>query len=182
MVLVVSQLLFLFLKVDCATLLLPLSHDQLHLRVSLFWRVVGALAVVIDCASLLAVVVIAFLLRPLLLHQVLVVLGSEVAFELAELSLDFVLAVLANHLDGPKAFLSLAQFVLLLLIWTSLFRKVNALVDATTVSLADSKVYLMPSFGTSSGGAAGVHHSEAFGVHESVMNIAPWRSLCVPKN
>jgi hypothetical protein len=36
--------------------------------------------------------------------------------------------------------------------------------------------------GTSSGGTAGAHHSEAFGVHEIVMNAVPWRNLRIPKN
>ena len=138
--------------------------------------------VVLDCTSLLSVVKVPFLLRSLPLDEVFVVLSLEIAFEFAELSLDFILTILADHFDGAQAFLCLAQFVFLLLLWTSQLLNVNALVNTPTVSLTNSYVVLMPSIGASCG-AACVHLSKSFTVYERIMTVTGIRrSLWVTKN
>ena len=49
---------------------------------------------------LLLVIVATFFFDTLLLNGILLVLSFQVMLELAELSLDLVLSILANHLDG----------------------------------------------------------------------------------
>ncbi len=111
------------------------------------------------------------------------VLGFEVAFELAELSLDFILPVLADHFDGAQAFFCLAQFVFLLLLGASHLLNVNALVNTPTISLANSHVILMPSVGPSSSSTTHVDISEAFSVNECITTVTgSRRSLWVAKN
>ena len=124
-----------------------------------------------------------------LLHRILLILGLEVAFELAELGLDLVLSVLADHLDGAKALLSLSQLVLFLLLGIPLVQ-LNALIDTSSIALSDlDMVYLALS--SLSCGSSTLNRDEGRLVeqgidfdsvrrpvnHDRVLSIEPFRLL-----
>ena len=74
-----------------------------------------------------------------LLHRVLLVLSLKVALKLAELGLDLVFSVFADHFDGAKTLLSLSQLVLFLLLRIPLV-DLDTLIDASSITLSDFDV------------------------------------------
>ena len=134
--------LLLLLHVALAVLILLLdSILSLLLRVGLLGGAILAQPlVVIICPLPLTIVVGAFLLHSLLLNSVLKILRFQVTLKLPKLSLDLILTILANHFNRAESIFGLSQFVLFLLLWVALVRRIDALIDTSTVSLANLEV------------------------------------------
>ena len=146
------------------------------------WRfIVGLIHSICDVVhslALLPIVVAALVLRALLFCRIFQVLRLEVALQLAELGLDLVLAILADHFNRAKPFLSLPQFVLFLLLRASRLFHVDALVDAAPVPLPHLQVVLLLSapLRTSRRRPTRIHHCECRSLHEWVSClVAAWR-------
>ena len=176
----------MFNEVPPAALLLP---DAVGLL--LLWAVIWGLAcvthairIVLHSLFLLTVVVAALLLHTLSLKCILLILCLQVTLKLAELGLNLVFPILADHLDRTKPLLCLSQFVLFLLFRASGLFDINALIDTTSVTMSHLKVVLMPSLSTGCGSSARIHHGECGGVHERILSqiSLPGRRLLVNKD